>query len=46
MNNNSSLAHWTKEEFTDISFNDNRLTKRFAKVAQGLAEKSEKIDMR
>ena len=43
MNSNSSLVNWIKEEFTDISFNDNRLTKRFAKVAQGLAEKSEKI---
>ena len=42
MNNNSSLANWIKEEFRDISFNDNRLTKRFEKVAQGLAEKSEK----
>lgn len=42
MNNNSSLTNWIKEEFSDISFNDNRLTKRFAKVAQGLAEKSEK----
>ena len=42
MNSNSSLVNWIKEEFTDISFNDNRLTKRFAKVAQGLAEKSEK----
>ena len=42
MNNNSSLINWIKEEFTDISFNDNRLKKRFAKVAQGLAEKSEK----
>ena len=40
MHNNSSLANWIKEEFRDISFNDNRLTKRFAKVAQGLAEKS------
>lgn len=42
MNNHSSLANWIKEEFSDISFNDNRLTKRFEKVAQGLAEKSEK----
>ena len=42
MNNNSSLVNWIKEEFTDISFNDSRLKKRFAKVAQGLAEKSEK----
>ena len=42
MNNKSSLVNWIKEEFTDISFNDTRLKKRFSKVAQGLAEKSEK----
>lgn len=42
MDHQSSLTSWIKEEFTDISFNDNRLKKRFEKVAQGLAEKSEK----
>ena len=42
MNRNSSLTNWIKKEFSNISLNDNRLTKRFAKVAQGLAEKSEK----